>query len=188
MNAVNDIKLRRQYLPDGQNRFGKRILALADKTKSTGKTKGVITLDAKSTGNTKRVITLNAKSIGKMKRVVTLNAKSTGKTKRVFTLDAKSTGKMKRVITLNAKSIVLPARMGRGAPACAPLQPERNTNDMSKKDKIHSQIPARAASPYRQDKELCEVKTSFPPNLNNKTTSVASMDIHISQPHYLIKK
>jgi hypothetical protein len=93
MNAVNDIKLRRQYLPDRQNRFGKRILALADKTKSTGNTERVITLDAKSTVKTERVITLDAKSIGKMKRVITLNAKST----------------------------VLPARMGRGAPMCAPL-------------------------------------------------------------------
>jgi hypothetical protein len=32
-----------------------------------------------------------------------------------------------------------------------------------------------------------EVKTSFPPNLLNKTTSVAQMNINIHEPHYLIE-
>jgi hypothetical protein len=51
-------------------------------------------------------------------------------------------------------------------------------NEMNKTSKIHNQIAQRAASSYRQDKELCEVKTSFPPNLKNKTPSVAERYTH----------
>jgi hypothetical protein len=57
---------------------------------------------------------------------------------------------------------------------------------MSKKTKIHNQLSARSASPRRRDKECREAKTSFPPNLNNKTTPVA-WEYPTNKPHYLIK-
>jgi hypothetical protein len=82
MNAVNNIELRRQYLPDRQNRFGKRIHPEGRKAKPIEKTFRPEGREAKPLVKMIRPEGRKAKPIGKTIRPKGREAKSIGKTIR----------------------------------------------------------------------------------------------------------